>query len=355
MKRLGALCVLCGKGDLIGLETSNCLPSLPVGEALGEGIENVGEFDAGAEELGRIEDAIGTRGLGGYPIEFLVVGPELEVARGGEVFLDQVDDLAGADESGVGDVVGAEGDAQFPAFDAGAGEVDAVGDRVEVFVDARVELDLGEIVPRVVDVVERDAQAPDVPIAAVLEGFLTEGLGAAVEAAWTVAEAEVGCIVFGEADDPVRVLRGEGAKGGLAQVLDCEHGAVVLADVGPGVDASGGDVSPWNFEGGASLGNGLREDNVAQKCSGAIEFAGVYVGLACVTGSVEDEGGLEFAEPPDERIERPGIQFTAAGCEDAVPTDGQLVLEGGADIALGSEEQDALRLWVIHRFGRASG
>ncbi len=72
------------KVGVIGLKASNSLTGLPVGEALGEGIQDVWEIDPGAQELGGVEDAVGSGSLGGDAVEFLVVGPELELADGAD-------------------------------------------------------------------------------------------------------------------------------------------------------------------------------------------------------------------------------------------------------------------------------
>ena len=117
--------------------------------------------------------------------------------------------------------------------------------------------------------IEGDAEAPDVDVGRVGEHFFAESFGAAVERAVVGAEGEVGGVGFAEA----------GAVG-----------------AGAGVDAAGGDVAPRNAGFGAGLGDEAGEDAVAEEALGLVEFAGVDVGFARVTGGVDEELGFVAEE-----------------------------------------------------------
>lgn len=130
--------------------------------------------------------------------------------------MDEVDDFAGGDGAGVGDVVDAEGDLFVDAFPAGADKFVEVRDGVAGVEETFVAEEFGEVVAGGIEVGEGDAEAPDVdggraagggPLEvgsevgfAVAEGFFAEGFGAGVEGAVVLAEGEVGRIEFGEAE-----------------------------------------------------------------------------------------------------------------------------------------------------------
>ena len=111
---------------------------LPVAEGVFEGFGDGAQRDAGGEEFGDVEDAVGAGGFGGGLVEFGVAFPVGEGAGGPQDFLQQGDDLAGGDEAGVGEVVGAEGGAAFPEVEGGADEIGAVREGVHVVVHAGV-------------------------------------------------------------------------------------------------------------------------------------------------------------------------------------------------------------------------
>ena len=238
---------------------------LPGAEGLFDGIADGCHLDADAGEFGGGHDAVRARGFCGEFHELVFAGEELVLLRVDAAFFDEGDNFAGSDVAGIGDVVDAEGDAFFPAGEGGGDELVELRNGVLGFEEFCVAHQLGEVVARAVDVIEGDAEAPDVDVGFSGEDFFAEGFGAAVEGAVVGAEAEVGRIGFGEA----------GAVG-----------------AGAGVDAAGGDVAPGDAGFGAGLGDEAGEDGVAEEALGFVKFAGVDVGLAGVAGGVDEELGF---------------------------------------------------------------
>ena len=136
----------------------------------------------------------------------LFVFPIFKFARGFESALDHANDLMAGDITGIGDVVGAEGSALFPKIEAGIYEIAAMGDGIDVVVNFRVTLKFAEVIARIVDFVEGNAQAPDVALADTGDGFFGEAFGAAVEAARWSAESEIGVVSFGVAVNGGRIF-----------------------------------------------------------------------------------------------------------------------------------------------------
>ena len=168
-----------------------------------EGFVDRTKLYAGVEEFGDIHDAIGTGRLGEF-VKFRVIGPELEGFIRFQDFFDLPNDMAGSDPARIGDVVNTEGRAQIPEIQASADEVSAMGDGVHVVVNLGVGLNFGEVIARVVQFVERDAESPEIAVRQWSHGFFSESFGAAVETAGWRAEGEIGRVRFGEAPDDFR-------------------------------------------------------------------------------------------------------------------------------------------------------
>ena len=151
---------------------------------------------------------------------------------------DQLDDLAGRDLAGVGHVVGAERHALRPAGEGGLDELIQLRDRVGRLEEPRVAHELGQVVPRVVDAVEGDAQPPDEHVGVAGQDLLAQGLRPAVERAVVGPEGEVGRVLLGEA---------------------------VAARAVAAVDAARGDMAPRDPGLLAGLGDDAREDGVAEE------------------------------------------------------------------------------------------
>ena len=170
----------------------------------------------------------------------------------------------GGDVAGIGDVVGAERDAFFPAGEGGGDEFLELRNGIFRGEERLVAHQLGEVVAWVFLVVEGNAEAPRVDVGRAGEDFFTEGFGAAVERAVVGTERKIRCVRLAEA----------GAVG-----------------TGAGVDAARGNVSPRDASVGAGGGDDARKDAVAEEAFRAVEFAGVDVGLAGVAGGVDEKLG----------------------------------------------------------------
>lgn len=245
----------------------------PAAQVAFDGVVDLGHLDAGGGELVGGHGAVGARGLGGGAHELGLVAEELELLGGDAGLFDQLDDLAGSDFAGVGDVVDPERHALFPAGEGGGDELLELRDGVGGLEQGVVADELREVIARVVDLVEGDAQAPDVNVGTTGEDFFAEGLGAGVEAAVVGAEGEIWGV-------------------GLAEARAVGPGA--------GVDAAGGDVAPGNAGIGAGLGDSAWQHGVAKEALGLVEFAGIDVRLASVASGIDQEDGLLATEQPGE-------------------------------------------------------
>lgn len=241
----------------------------PVAEVALEGFVHLGHLDADGGEFGGVHRAVGARGLRGDVHELGFVFEEDVVLFEDATLQDVVDDLAGGDLAGVGDVVGAEGDAFLPARKRGGDKLLELGDGIGGFEQTLVAHELCKVVARALAVIEGNAEAPKINVGGAGEDLFAEGLGAAVKGAVVLAEGEIGGVGLDEA----------GAIGARA-----------------GEDATGGDMAPRHAGGGAGLGDAAGEDGVAVEALGLVELAGVDVGFAGIAGGVDEEGGLVGAE-----------------------------------------------------------
>lgn len=234
--------------------------ALPIVESSFDGLTNGSHSDSDGLQFARIHHAIRTRGLGGALHEVVLALKKREVLAAHPALLNQVDDLAGRHCSRVGDIVGAERDALLPAGEGRSDKLLQLRNGVRGLEQRGVPDQLGQVVARVVDLVERDAQPPDVDIRNARQHLLAERLGAAVKRAVVGPEAEVRGVVFAE----------PGAVG-----------------PGPRVDTPGRDVAPGHARLGAGLSDDAREHRITEKAFPLMQFTRVDVGLARVAGGID--------------------------------------------------------------------
>ena len=156
-------------------------------------------------------------------------------------FLDQVDEFAGRYGSGICHIVDSERDALSPASTLAStnscnSEMEFVASRRR-----RVAHELGEVVAGMLELIEGNADAPDVNIRVRGENFFTESLGSAIEGTVVLAEGEIGSVIFSES----RTVR------------SCSR-----------VDAARRNVAPRHIGSVASLGNDSWQDGVAGEAFG---------------------------------------------------------------------------------------
>jgi hypothetical protein len=268
-------------------------------------------------EFGGGHHAVAAGSFGGFGHEIGFVGEEAVVFFADAGIKNEVNDFAGGDVAGVGDVVDAVGDVFFPAGEGGGNEFVELRDGVGRLQQALVAHELGEVVARAIAVVEGDAEAPDINVRGASEDFFAEGFGAGVEGAVVLAEGEV---------------RGVGLV---------EAGAV---RAGSGVDAAGRDVAPGNAGGGAGFSDAAGEDCVAEEAVGFVELTGVDIGLTGVASGVDEEGDLVGAQGGGEGG-RGGVVELGAG--DRLKWQafvGEEGLIGLADVARAAEKVNHRRL-----------
>jgi hypothetical protein len=127
-----------------------------------------------------------------------------------------------------------------------------------------------------------------------------------------LAEGEIGKIGFGKAAP--MIVAGEDTAG---------------RDMGP---RDGGAVAGFLDEGG--------EQGVAKKTVGFVEFAGVDVGFAGVSGTMDDPGGTEGVQKGSESAGNLGAPIGPDGGAEWQTARGERRLEGPADVAGGTQEKD---------------
>ena len=155
----------------------------PAFERIFQGVFHWAHRHARRKELGHIHDAVGAGRFGGDTIEFFVIGPKLEFPVGIENAFDPGNDLARRDGAWIGDVINAEGSAPLPKFQAGAHEIAPMREGIDVLVHPGVILNFRKVIARVIELIEGDAQAPNVVAPDVLNRFFAQGFCSAVKAA----------------------------------------------------------------------------------------------------------------------------------------------------------------------------
>ena len=303
-------------GDEWDVPSGHALPGLgwgPAGESFVEGLGDGAHGDAGGFGFGGVHDTVGPRGFGGEAHELGFVGEEVEGFVRSDAVAEKGGDFAGRDRARVGQVVGAEGDLLFMAGEAGGNGIAEMGDGVFRFQEAGVGEQLGEVVAGAVDVVEGDAEAPEVALVGTRQNFFAKGFGAGVEGAVVGAEREIRGVVLMEA-------------------------AAVLAATGK--DAAGRDMAPRDTSRFAGLADAAGKDGIAIQAFRFVGFAGIDVGLAGVAGGIDEEGSARF---PDQADDLGGIiagRFRAADGAVGNATGFEKVLKRGANIAGTAEEKD---------------
>ncbi len=265
-----------------------------------------------AEVITQLERGVLARGAH----EFGLAGEKLEVLVRDAGFFDEAHDLAGGDMAGIGDVVDAEGHALFPAGEGGFDEFIQLRDRIGRVEQGRVALHLRQVIARVVHLVERNAQTPDIDVGPAGEHLLAQRLGAGIEAAVVGAKREVGRVGFGE-----------------------------TSAIGPraGVDATGGDMAPRHARVGTRLGDRAGKDAVAHEALGFVQFAGVDVGLAGVAGGVDQENRLLPTKEVGERDLIGIVKISPADVAEGQAFALKQCLISRADITGASEQIDHMK------------
>src|SRR4030095_7313284 len=97
-----------------------------------------------------VENAVRTWRFGSELVEIMVIGPELKTSRGHEDFFNEGGDLAGGDESGIGDVISAERGATFPKIQADTHRFDTVRQGIDVVVQLRITEELADVIAGII-------------------------------------------------------------------------------------------------------------------------------------------------------------------------------------------------------------
>src|SRR5213080_990508 len=94
----------------------------------------------------------------------------------------------------------------FPHIEASAHKIAAVGERINIIINFTVVLNFGEVVTGIVELIERDPQAPDVSLVGIAQRFFSQCFGPAIETAWGRAERKVRFVPFIETAEPLGVI-----------------------------------------------------------------------------------------------------------------------------------------------------
>src|SRR5436190_16703096 len=152
-------------------------------------------LDAGGKQFGNIHNTVRPRCCRSQAVELGVTLPKLKAAAWLQIFLNHSYDLPSADIAGIGDVVGTERSTTLPQVKTGGNKVATVRQRIEVVIDLRIFLDFGEIIARVIELIEWNAQPPDIALTNTRDGLFAQGFGAAIKAARAIAKTEIGGIL----------------------------------------------------------------------------------------------------------------------------------------------------------------
>lgn len=236
--------------------------SFPLAQRAFESFVDLGQDNTRRLELGCIQHAVRARGFNGEAHEFVFIGEETKFLPAHAAGADQVHDFARRGIPRIGDVVGAEGNAILPAPERRAAELVQLRKRVHRVEQPRVVHHLGQIVARVIQLVEGKAQPPDETGLRSGKHFFPQRLGAAIETAVVRPEGKVRRVI----------LREPATTGRRA-----------------GVDAAAGDMAPWRAGFPAGLAQPTRQHGIGKEAVCLVVLAGVHVGLAGVAGGIDQE------------------------------------------------------------------
>src|SRR5436309_16098970 len=99
-------------------------------------------------------------------------------------------------------------------------------------------------------------------------------------------------------------------------------------------------MAPRCFRNQAGMGDGLREERVPDERLGPGLLADIDVGLAGVTGGVDQETGPGFAQEVEQEIVAGVIQIFAGEGGEGLPAFAQGFGEGLPDVTRGAEKND---------------
>ena len=185
-----------------------------------------------------IQQTIGPRGAGTEAVKLIVPGPKIRLPRRLKPLLDFAHHLAGGDVTRIRHVINPAWSFPYGKSKAGAGELPPMGQGVPVLVDLGVALDLAEIVPWPVLLVERNPDPPDIKVGKVPERLFRHRLRSAVKTAIVMLEREIGLIRLPKPPDLVGALLQKLGDQGLGKPILHRPGAVLTKNLGPGVNAS---------------------------------------------------------------------------------------------------------------------
>ena len=142
-------------------------------------------------------------------------------------------------------------------------------ERVRCVHQPRVAQKFREVIARFIDLIERDAQSPDVALGGLREHFFAQRLAAAVKTAGRLPKAEIRGVLLGEAR-PVRLR--------------------------PAEDAAAGDLPPGDAGRLAGEADSARQNGVAEETFCLVVLARVDIRLAGVARRVDHERRPERAQ-----------------------------------------------------------
>ena len=191
----------------------------------------------------------------------------------------------------------------------------------------------------VVELIEWDAQPPDVVLPHSLDGLLSQCLGATVEAAGLITEGEIRDHALVETANFLGRAGGNCLELGLCHVF-LDHPAVSIIDPCSCEDATRGHMSKGNVERGAGVGQSLGEERIALQGVGLGRLTGIDIRLTRVASRIDDKARPVGLEVFVERLKARVINLRARERHKALATASEFRLKSLADVACGTEEED---------------